>query len=93
MAVFIFLLVLYLFKNFVLEVFFKFLVKFFTCSCFRKVENRNSLVVPLKKENFSEDILFEMEISQLSQLYKRSARELNEYKELLANQNYDKAKF
>jgi len=46
-----------------------------------------------KRDNFSEDIFRELEISNLTELYKRSCRDLNEYKELVATAKIDETKF
>mmetsp|Transcript_28135 Transcript_28135/g.42560 ORF Transcript_28135/g.42560 Transcript_28135/m.42560 type:complete len:228 (-) Transcript_28135:280-963(-) len=80
LAGFTILIILYVFKNFVVEWLFKYLLKAALCSCCRK-HSRALQKFVIEKDHFylSDDIYKELEISQLIELYKRCSRELNEY--------------
>lgn len=90
-AVGVILLLLYLFQSVIIKIVLKYLCKCLRCDCCRRhaqdfaVKDRRR-----NKENFSEDILLEFEIANLTELYKRSVRDLHAYEELLATANIGK---
>ena len=81
-AVIILFVLLFIFQNFIIKVFLKYLFKFLSCQCCRK-EDFDLALKNKRRDNFSQDIFKELEISNLTELYKRSCRDLNEYKEML----------
>lgn len=83
MAVLVVMVLLYIFKSVVIQIFFRYLLKFVCCDFFRKQAHALN-ETDKKRENFSEDILFELEISNLSELYKRSIRDLTDYEGMIA---------
>lgn len=82
LGIFICLLLLFIFRVVIIELLVAKLYKVLTCDCCRK--HRDKLYAEgERKYTFSEDIFNEMEIGNLQELYKRSCKDLDEYKDLM----------
>jgi hypothetical protein len=88
-AVGVILLLLYIFQSVIIKIILKYLCKCLSCDCCRR-HAQDFAVKDRRRDNFSEDILLEFEISNLTELYKRSIRDLNEYEDMLTTSNFDK---
>lgn len=90
-AVGVVLLLLYIFQSVIIKIVLKYLCKCLSCDCCRRHAQDFAVKDSRRnKENFSEDILLEFEISNLTELYKRSIRDLNAYEDLLTTANFGK---
>lgn len=89
-AVGVVLLLLYVFQSVIVKIILKYLCKCLSCDCCRRHAQDFAVKDSRNKENFSEDILLEFEISNLTELYKRSVRELHAYDDLLTTANFGK---
>lgn len=69
-------------------------LKFLTCEvCRKRGGAKETLAIKGQAEHSCCDILHEFDISNLTELYKRSCRDLNEYKAMLAHDTFDKELF
>ena len=90
-AVGVVLLLLYIFQSVIIKIILNYLCKCLSCDCCRRHAQDFAVKDSRRnKENFSEDILLEFEISNLTELYKRSIRDLNAYEDLLTTANFGK---
>ena len=83
--------ILYLFKNIIIDMLGKYIVKLLCCRVCRK--KRASIEGQAAHVVLSNDILKDIELTQFKQLYNRAVTELNDYKELVNTSSYDKSKF
>ena len=88
-AVGVILLLLYIFQSVIIKIILKYLCKFLSCDCCRR-HAQDFAVKDRRRDNFSEDILLEFEISNLTELYKRCIRDINGYENMLTTTNFDK---
>ena len=87
---FIVVILLYLFQQIVVKFLGSIILKILCCSCCRK---HSTQITHHKESSVSEDIYSEFNLLQLSEFYKRSANELNAYKEMVSTHSYNKDKF
>lgn len=85
LAIFILILFLYCLKRFFLNKVDKFVSSVFCCGMCRK--QKEELATSKDYTVQSDNIFKELDLSQLAELYKRSNRELNDYKELIIEPN------
>jgi len=94
LAIFLALVFLYIIKQCVLRKVSVVLAKVLLCRSCRKKENERSSKEEAKAHRSMCDNIFnEFDIAQLTELYKRCTRELNDYKDLINTQNLEKSKF
>lgn len=80
---------LYAMQRILIQIVLKYLWKLLTCDFSQNKLDDDELEGKEVHDNFSKDIINEFEVSNLTEFYKRSISELNEYKSLLASSNFD----
>ena len=82
-ALIIILILIYMFQSIIIKIILKYLFKVISCSCVKK-RNLEKIIHQSKsrtgRSNYSNDILFEFNVTNLTEFYKRSVRDHNEYK-------------
>ena len=75
--------VIYMFQSIIIKIIFKYFLKIISCNCIKK-RNLEQMVSQTKyrvaRSNFSDDILYEFDVTNLTEFYKRACRDFNEYK-------------
>ena len=89
-AVFIVIIIIYLFKSVIINFFGSIVYRILCCTCCMK---RRKSITETKSVVESEDIYSDLSLINLAEFYKRVAGDLNYYKDMLATNNYDKTKF
>ena len=74
---------IYMFQSIIIKIILKYLFKIISCNCVKKRSLEKMMSQSksrIGRSNFSNDILYEFNVTNLAEFYKRACRDFNEYK-------------